>query len=647
MPPKANAGDKKRKLFKRNGRPAAGAPRWTRTRYNMTDAFPLYYATAADNFRADVNSALIKLEGMKHPKEDCPVIFGADPSGPDYSEVTEATLPEEGANLATVVDEMLELFDGLANSAHPLHQSNVLPNANKASLIAGILANYTSQNFIEGENAWNLSKAEMETAAMISRLIHDWSVTSAGGIFTYGGAGCYLYAVKYALASVLEKQNSRCTGVRVDGKIFCSQQGHYAKMNATDWLGIGMDNIVDIETDDETNVMDLVDLQDKLRDCTENGIPVLVIICTMGTTDAFAIDPVKSVADLIEQYPNPAGYGKTLIYCDSAIGWSFLTFRNYNFPENPLQFSDTVLAKIQETYDRISEVRYADAVALDFHKTGWTPYATSMFLVRDLPRFKNLMNRPGSAYLHARTPYNPGLYSLEVSRSAAPALSAWASLRYFGATGYQSILAGVLEVSQYLRGLLKDEPSMICVNEDSYGFVTLLRVYPEGVDAETQYQKELSDPSEATKTELKYHNELQENISKQFWWWLRSGSKIDGLYGPYASFTSGFRTTDYNDDLGDKSGVIYALKSYPMNVNITTATMDDLMSCYRIARERALNDEPTDLEVPEIGPPYDQGTEVPVCGSDEPARTHITNMLSGVVGSRKKKLGRGIPRLRR
>lgn len=483
-------------MFRANGRVRRNAPKWLQTRQVLSSSFfPSPYKGVSDSFRSEVDSALAQLEDMKQTKGG-PAYLGTEFGLPDYSDVNEAEIPEQVSTLQDVVSDMLELFEGMVNTAHPLSQPNVLPPANKASIIATLFANYFSQNFIEGEYAWNLEKAEMETSAMISRLIPGWDPTKAGGLFTYGGSGCYLYAVKYALAHVLQDQDSRLKGVRTDGKILVSQQGHYAKMNSTDWLGLGMDNIVDIETDDDTNAMDMNDLREKLEELKEQQIPVIAVICTMGTTDAFAIDPVDEVAALLQEFPNPPGYKRPLIYCDAVIGWSFLTFKGYDFSKNPSGMTRSISDTIEQIYNKILKIQYADAVGVDFHKTGWVPYATSLFLTKDLPYFKSLMNRPGAVYLNERTEYNPGLYSLEVSRSAAPALSAWATLRYFGLQGFQTTITNVLEMSLCLREILKEEPNMICVNEEDTAFVTLFRVYPEEVDAETRYERELTEDSE-------------------------------------------------------------------------------------------------------------------------------------------------------
>lgn len=284
----------------------------------------------------------------------------------------------------------------------------------------------------------------------------------------------------------------------------------------------------------------------------------------------------------LERYPNPPGYGKTFLYCDAVIGWSWLTFANYDFSINPLGFSPEVLAAIAANYTAIKDMVYADAIGCDFHKVGWAPYNCSLFMMKDYKTFQDLMRRPGSDYLQEHTTYNPGLYTLEVSRSAAYSMAGWATLKFLGYEGLQAILGGILEIQNHLRQSLTLESTAVCVNADDYGFVTLFRIYPSGVDAKVQYQIELSD--RAARDQLIANNQLQEAIANKLWSWFRDGQQHYGEYAPYISYSTGFRPAKYNSDESDPQAVIYALKAFPMNLNITPNSMRILLQLALAAR---------------------------------------------------------------
>ena len=575
-------------LWQPDGKIVETAPGWLKKRDWMRDIFPPpYQSTGPDCLEQQVNAAMAALNSLKPPKrgwaylDDCPT----DPEGPDYGKARDAKLAESMRDLGEVVQTSVDLFRGMPQWNHPLTMPNVIPPANLASIVAAFMTEVFSPNIIEGEYSWNVEFSELESAAMLAHLI-GWDSQQAGGLFTFGGSGCYLYGLKYALTKVLGKE-SRYKGIRTDGKLLVSRQGHYCKLNNTDWTGLGMDNIVEIKTNPLTNAMDLNDLEAKMQDLQAAGIPIISIVCTMGTTDAFAMDPVAEVRQLIERYPNPSGYGKPFLYCDAVIGWSWLTFSNYDFAANPLDFSPKVLTMIRENYEAIRNVVHADAIGCDFHKVGWAPYNCSLFVFKDNNEFTRLMSRPGSDYLQERTRYNPGLYTLEVSRSASYSMAAWATLKFLGHEGFQAILGSILEVKEGLKELLACEKSMICVNSEDHGFVTLLRVYPEGIDANMQYQLEFTSPE--FKRDLIKHNILQQMIADKLWDWFRGKREFDGRYAPYISYSSGFRSTVYNEARQDPSAVVYALKAFPMNVNVDCASMKTLISLLKKARDEIVS----------------------------------------------------------
>ena len=51
------------------------------------------------------------------------------------------------------------------------------------------------------------------------------------------------------------------------------------------------------------------------------------------------------------------------------------------------------------------------------------------------------------------------------------------------------------------------------------------------------------------------------------------------------SFSTGFRNTEYNRDGKDAEAVIYALKSFPMNVFVTPEIMQWALHCVQAARD--------------------------------------------------------------
>lgn len=563
---------------------APDAPKWALYRKIMTSEFPLP-VKGPDRLKDVVIKGMDLLNDLKGD-ETGPAYLGTDSKLQfEYPEVKNQKIAQKGMPIDDVIKEVVHMFEGAPNWGHPLTMENVLPNGNTAGIAASMLSQIFAPNIIEGEYGQNAHRAELETAGMIASLI-GWNPTLAGGVFTYGGSGCWTYGVKYGLTHC--KPESRWTGIRDDMKIVCSEQAHYSQQNSSDWMGVGMNNVVRIPCDKTTNGMDIEALDKKLKEFHDKKIPVALVVCTMGTTDASAFDDPAKVREIVDKYPNPEGFNDPLIYCDCVVGWSWITFKEYDFDANPLEFSADVLNIIKANAELYKGIRHADACGIDFHKVGWCPYVSSMFLYKDAEIFEKLLARGKDAYLQVRTPYNPMYYTLEVSRTVNGAMAAWATLKYFGLEGMQAVVGGIEEVKYVIYDLVSERSDMCVANAGDSGFITLIRVYPPNVNAKQMYTDELNDPNHRSDV-IKY-NRLNEAVGNKLYEWYRDAHRIDGVCTPYMSFSTGFRTTNYNTDEKDKDAVIFAIKSFPMTVFCTPDVMKHTLKSVAAARDEVLKE---------------------------------------------------------
>ena len=562
--------------------------KWRRRLKTIQSSFPSPWKEEGDDqiFENTFLSAVGQLNKMKHPRiykeQKAWQGYLGDPSLPDYSTCKDVEMEKNMTPLSDVIEELVSLFNGMPNWNHPQTMCNVVPPPNTASIIGSTLCQVFSPNILEGEYSWNIAKTEIESGAMLAQLI-GWDSHKAGGIYTFGGTGCYFYGLKLALTKVFGKE-SRFTGIREEGQILVSRSGHYIKQNCSDWIGLGMNNYREIPVD-EHNRMDTAELKKTMDECKNEGKPVVMIVCTMGTTDAFAIDQIAEVRKLIDNYENAKGYPKPLLYADAVIGWSWLAFRTYDFKKNPLQFSKKALKILEYNYEQMKPLYNADAVGIDLHKTGWAPYLCSFFLVKEYDTLTELLGRPLPGYLQDRTPYNPFKFTLETSRTGASAMAGWATLRLFGYEGYQVMLGRIVEVGIFFRELLQKDKNLVCVNPDNHGFVTLFRVYPKHINAEEQYERELNDPNH--RDELRAYNLLQQRVANKLFAMLRDpDQQVPGWENPpYTSFTSGYRAPEYAPDEEDSRYFVYALKAFPMSPNSNEISMQIVRNYVLKARD--------------------------------------------------------------
>ena len=236
----------KNEIWNNDGEILGNAPRWATYRKQLNSEFPAPFSGGKDSLADSMKKAVEMIDSLR-PAPDGPAFLGGS-SKLDYTYpgVKDCKIPQKASTLDGVISDCVQLFNGMPDVSSPLTMSNVWPQPNNASIIASMLPLIFAPNIIEGEYAWNVHKAELESGGMLADLF-GWESDKAGAVYTYGGSGCWLYGLKYAITRVFP--GSREKGVRVDGKVLVSGQAHYCRQNATDWTGLGMDNVIVIPTD--------------------------------------------------------------------------------------------------------------------------------------------------------------------------------------------------------------------------------------------------------------------------------------------------------------------------------------------------------------------------------------------------------------
>jgi glutamate/tyrosine decarboxylase-like PLP-dependent enzyme len=236
------------------------------------------------------------------------------------------------------------------------------------------------------------------------------------------------------------------------------------------------------------------------------------------------------------------------VHADAVIGWAWAVFNDYDFERNPLGFRPRTVRALAGACRRLRHLHRADSVGIDFHKTGFAPYISSLFLLKHAEDLTLISRSPEQMpYLYHFGDYRPGTFTLETSRAGTGALAALANLRLFGKEGLRSLLGHLVEMTQLLREHLEGHGATAVLNRDNFGPVTLFRVYPEGVDTFAIQHQEREDS--AFRDALLRHNEYNRRISE----YVRR--EAGAGRGVLISLTDCYRHTSYGEP-------IVALKSF-------------------------------------------------------------------------------------
>lgn len=500
---------------------------------------------------------------------------------PDWIGAREARLATGGLTVEEVIPQLVAYLEGMHIWGHPGSQVNVVPPPSIASIIGVLLPATYNPNLCSEESSRRCAEAEERVVAMSADLV-GYDPRRAAGVFTFGGTGTLLYGVKLGLEKALPGTMQR--GLAERPILLASGQAHYSLRNVAGWLGLGEDQVWLARTHADNSV-DLGVLEALARKALDDGRRLAAIVATLGTTDAFGIDDLEDIVALRDRLVDEYRLDyRPHVHADAVIGWAWSVFNDYDFVANPLGFRGRTVRALAAANHRIRHLSRADSIGIDFHKTGFAPYVSSLLLVADGTDFSLLSRRRETMpYLYQSGQHHPGMFTLETTRSGTGPLSALANLLLFGREGLATLLGHTVEMAEVLRERIEAHPDLTVLNRDNVGPVTLLRVYPHGVDTFEVKDRERTDPT--FREQLLAYNEYNRRIFR-----VVHEAALAG-HGVALSMTDCYRHSDYGEPIA-------ALKSYVLSPFADDDRMDSIVQHLLAARDQVDREEQTQGTAP-------------------------------------------------
>lgn len=491
-------------------------------------------------------SIMRALDHVDSMKSKTPVL--GTPTELDFRSSREARLAAAPGTVEEVTAALADHLSGMFVWGHPRAQINVIPPPTIPGIIGSLLPSIYNANLASEESSRQVAMSEIEVSAMMSDLV-GYDAQQSTGIFTFGGTGTLLYAARIGLEKCCP--GSMRSGLREQAVIVASDCAHYGCRTVAGWLGLGEDNVIDVPTSLENEIRSCL-FESMCRSLLREGKKIALIVATMGTTDAFGLDDLQAIHEIRDQLVEEFSLDYVPhIHADAVIGWAWSVFNEYDFETNPLEFRPRTVRSLAGTQRRIGHLHLADSIGIDFHKTGFAPYVSSLFLAKSEDD-TTLIARDSEAmpYLFKSGEYHPGKYTLETSRSGGGPMSALGSLLLLGREGLQALLGHLVTMSETLTEHLEAHSATTVLNNENFGPVTLFRVYPNGVDTFAVPKREMTDPT--FRESLHEYNDYNRRLFARI-----QGEALQGR-GVVISLTDCYRETDYGDP-------IVALKSYVMS----------------------------------------------------------------------------------
>lgn len=320
-----------------------------------------------------------------------------------------------------------------------------------------------NQNLVKVETSKAFTPMERQVLAMIHRLVYDrdddfygrWmhDPRHALGAFCSGGTVANITAL-WAARNRLCGPSGEFRGIAREGlakalrhldcaglAVLVSRRAHYSLGKAVDLLGIGRDNLVTVETDENSRI-DLQRLREHSRRLQGEGMRVLALVGIGGTTETGNVDPLEAMADLAQEL-------NCHFHVDSAWGGPTLFSRTYR----PL----------------LRGIERADSVTIDAHKQLYVPMGAGMVVFKDPETLASIEHH--AAYIIRRGSKDLGSHTLEGSRPGM-AMLVHAGLSIIGRKGYELLMDGGIERARRFAGMIENHPDFELVTAPELNILT-------------------------------------------------------------------------------------------------------------------------------------------------------------------------------
>lgn len=358
-------------------------------------------------------------------------LFGADHATARSLTAAERRLVEEfparGASPDRLQDAVGSLLDRhVANGRTPRFQNQLFSGVEDPAMAGALLGVFTNNTMSTREIAPLPTEMERAVISWLLRTV-PWDRARAGGSATPGGSFSNFLAV-FLARKAAEARHGRDVLPRL--AYFVSRAGHYSIPKGADFVGVPHGAMVEVPTDEADRMRpDL--LAAAVKDARRRGLVPFMVIATLGTTVAGALDPVKEIAKV-------ADAEDLWLHVDGAWGCFGLLGPD--------------AARFRAGLER------ADSVTFDEHKHGGAPVASSFLLVRDRTCLEELRPPTGGSYLFHKkdAPHEEadlGLTSLSCGKPFMT-FSSWLAWKSLGAAGWRRRVADATRMTERFRAAI-------------------------------------------------------------------------------------------------------------------------------------------------------------------------------------------------
>ena len=360
-------------------------------------------------------------------------------SAEQLNEKIDVGLGRQGCSMDELTGHIKQYLHYTPDVGHVQFNKLLYSGKDSIAVLGDWLASVTNSTMHTYQMAPVATLMEMEIVRKLNLLI---GFDDGDGIMVSGGTMANMIGMMLARYKICPdiKQNGLSSQPRLVA--YVSELSHYSYQKGANLLGIGTENLVAIEAD-ENGQMKMAALEQAISQSIDQGKQPFFIGLTAGTTVIGAFDSVLEAAAIAKQQ-------KLWLHIDGAWGGPALFSKKINY--------------------FLAGSELADSFTWDAHKLMNMPVTTSLILVKDNSILEDCCSGGGSEYLfHAdeNDNYNLGKKSLQCGRRV-DALKLWLSWKAKGSMQFEKRVDDLLDLKDHALQLIASSPRLKLLEPAAY-----------------------------------------------------------------------------------------------------------------------------------------------------------------------------------
>jgi aromatic-L-amino-acid/L-tryptophan decarboxylase len=370
-------------------------------------------------------------EYLEHP-EAYPVLAQVQPG--EVRASLPPSPPENGESLDAIFSDFKsKIIPGITHWNHPAFFGYFATS----SSVPGMLAEMLTAALDVKAMLWRTSPAATE----LEQLVTDWLRQMLGLGEGWFGITTDTASISSMLALAAAREAKPELEIRERGmagrsdlprlRVYASPHAHSSVDKAALALGLGLENVVKVDDDEEFRMRPDALAAAIAADRRDGYLP-LACVATVGTTSMTSIDPVPAVAEICRRE-------NVWLHVDGAYGGTLAIVPEYRY--------------------LLDGVELADSLVVNPHKWLFTPFDCSVFFVKRPDVLKRAFSLVPE-YLVTRDEgdvVNYMDYGVQLGRRFR-ALKLWMIIRAFGTRGLAERLRAHCELARTFAGWVESSP---------------------------------------------------------------------------------------------------------------------------------------------------------------------------------------------